>query len=306
MLADVRLTDEPESALTVNGNGDEFAFLAPFGDGWWRVFCWDRREDVPESAPLSLDEVREVTRRALGTDHGMSEARWTSRFHSDERQVPEYRVGRVFLAGDAAHCHSPAGGMGMNTGLQDAANLSWKLAAVLRGAPDALLDTYQSERHPVGREVLQASGTLIRLAMLRSGLGRAMRGLLGGTAIRIPAVHSRAIGRLSGVGFDYDAPDGADRRVGDRAPDQELADGGRLYESLRGGHFALLAPAGTADVEGWADRVRVVAPAGDATECVLIRPDGYVGAVLAPDDTAAVRLALADLCGAPTAQPSAT
>lgn len=306
MLADVRLTEQPEETLTVNGNGDEFAFLAPFGDGWWRVFCWDRRDDVPESAPLGLDEVRAVTERALGSDFGMSEARWTSRFHSDERQVPEYRVGRVFLAGDAAHCHSPAGGMGMNTGLQDAANLSWKLAAVLHGAPEALLDTYQSERHPVGREVLQASGTLIRLAMLRSGLGRAMRGLLGGTALKIPAVHSRAIGRLSGVGFDYDAPEGADRRIGDRAPDQDLADGSRLYEALRGGSFALLAPSGTADVDGWADRVRVVAPAAGTGECVLIRPDGHVGAIIAPDDTAATHLALAELCGAPSAQPSAT
>ncbi|RPF20390.1 FAD-dependent oxidoreductase [Myceligenerans xiligouense] len=306
MLADVRLAEEPEEALTVNGNGDEFAFLAPFGDGWWRVFCWDRRADVPESAPLDLDEVRAVTRRALGTDHGMSEARWTSRFHSDERQVPEYRVGRVFLAGDAAHCHSPAGGMGMNTGLQDAANLSWKLAAVLRGAPESLLDTYHSERHPVGREVLQASGTLIRLAMLRSGAGRAVRGLLGGTAIKIPAVHSRAIGRLSGVGFDYDAPGGADRRVGDRVPDQDLADGRRLYEALHGGRFVLLSPGGTADVDGWADRVRVVAPAEDTGECLLVRPDGYVGAITAPGDTAAIREALTGLCGAPSAQPSAT
>jgi 2-polyprenyl-6-methoxyphenol hydroxylase-like FAD-dependent oxidoreductase len=83
--------------------------------------------------------------------HGMHDPRWISRFHSDERQVPRYRAGRVFLAGDAAHVHSPAGGMGMNTSIQDSANLGWKLAAVLRGqAPDGLLDTYHAERHPVG------------------------------------------------------------------------------------------------------------------------------------------------------------
>jgi 2-polyprenyl-6-methoxyphenol hydroxylase-like FAD-dependent oxidoreductase len=91
-----------------------------------------------------------VARQALGTDYGLHNPRWMSRFHSEERQVPSYRDGRVLLAGDAAHVHSPAGGQGMNTGLQDAANLGWKLAATVRGwAPDGLLDTYHAERHPV-------------------------------------------------------------------------------------------------------------------------------------------------------------
>src|SRR6185369_9841607 len=110
MLADVRLTDAPSDVLAVNSVGDAFAFVAPFGDGWFRVFAWDRNCEQPDSAPLDLDEVRDVTRRALGTDFGMREARWLSRFHSDERQVPHYRRGDVFLAGDAAHVHSPAGG----------------------------------------------------------------------------------------------------------------------------------------------------------------------------------------------------
>jgi len=301
MLADVRLADEPEGALTVNGTGDEFAFIAPFGDGWWRVFCWDRHKDVPDDTSLDLDEVRAVTKRSLGTDFGMSEARWLSRFHSDERQAPAYRVDRVFLAGDAAHCHSPAGGMGMNTGMQDAANLSWKLAAVLRGAPEALLDSYQAERHPVGTEVLQASGTIIRLAMLRSGVGQALRGVIGGTAVKIPAFHNKVLGRLSGVGFDYAAPKGADHLVGNRAPDAALADGTRVYAALRGGHFVLLAPDGTADIAGWEDRVRAVAPAEPADKVVLVRPDGYIGAVAAQGDQRAIRKALNELCGAPTA-----
>lgn len=107
VLADVRLADEPEDLLTVNGAGDAFAFIAPFGDGWYRVMGWKRSRQVPDSEPVDLDEVREIARLALGTDHGMHDARWISRFHSDERQVPSYRTGRVFLMGDAAHVHSP-------------------------------------------------------------------------------------------------------------------------------------------------------------------------------------------------------
>jgi 2-polyprenyl-6-methoxyphenol hydroxylase-like FAD-dependent oxidoreductase len=137
ILADVRLAEKPEGVLTVNGRGDAFAMIASFGDGWYRVMGWNRRNEVSDDAPLDPDEVKEITRRALGTDYGMHDARWLSRFHSDERQAPHYRVGRVFLAGDAAHIHSPAGGQGMNTGLQDAANLSWKLAAAIQGrAPE--------------------------------------------------------------------------------------------------------------------------------------------------------------------------
>jgi 2-polyprenyl-6-methoxyphenol hydroxylase-like FAD-dependent oxidoreductase len=262
MLADVRLSEAPAQAVTVNGVGDCFAFVAPFGDGWYRVFAWDRRNQVPDTAPLALAELAEVTRRALGTDLGMHDARWLSRFHSDERQAPRYRVGRVFLAGDAAHCHSPAGGQGMNTGLQDAANLSWKLAAVLRGAPDRLLDTYETERHPVGRQVLRSSGAIIRLAMIKSRLGRALRGLVGGTVLRIPAIAGKVAGQLSGIGISYG-------RRGRRAPDVRLADGTRLYEALRGGRFVLV---GGADVTGFQDRVHAVA--GDSP--MLVRPDGYV------------------------------
>src|SRR5690606_33833072 len=99
MLADVRLSDPPSDVLTVGSGEDGFALVVPFGDGWYRVIAWDRHRQRPSDDPVELSEVRDVTSRVLGTDHGMHDARWLSRFHSDERMVPQYRVGRVFLAG---------------------------------------------------------------------------------------------------------------------------------------------------------------------------------------------------------------
>jgi 2-polyprenyl-6-methoxyphenol hydroxylase-like FAD-dependent oxidoreductase len=264
MLADVKLTEPPEDVLRVNAVGDGFTFVAPFGDGWYRVFEWDRRRQVDDKAPLELDEIKAVTKRALGTDLGMHDPRWMSRFHSDERQVPKYRVGRVFLAGDAAHCHSPAGGQGMNTGIQDAANLGWKIAAVLNGhMKPELLDTYQQERHPVGKAVLRSSGAIIRLAMVKSRLGRAIRGVIGGFALNRPAILRKAAGQVSGIGIHY----GSQKR----ADDIELTTG-RLFEALRGGRFVLISN-GPAEVP---DFVKVVKPAKPVAQPILVRPDGYV------------------------------
>jgi 2-polyprenyl-6-methoxyphenol hydroxylase-like FAD-dependent oxidoreductase len=269
MLADVRLDHPPADVLTVNAVGDAFAFVAPFGDGWFRVFAWDRRNEHPDTDPLTLDEVRSVTRRALGVDLGIREARWMSRFHSDERQVARYRVGRVLLAGDAAHVHSPAGGQGMNTGLQDAANLGWKLAATLRGwAPAGLLDTYQAERHPVGTMVLRSSGAIIRLAMIRSRAGRWARNTIGAALMRVPAIQRRATGTISGIGIDYpDAP---------RTPDVALAGSGRLYPALGAGTYLVVGPPDSEPtVRPWRDRARLVSPDRRQDTAMLVRPDGH-------------------------------
>src|SRR5690606_38085810 len=112
ILADAKLADPPEEVLTVESNEAGLVFLVPFGDGYHRVIAWDSGRQLPDDAPVDLDEVRDVLRSVHGDDYGMTEARWLSRFHSDERQAPRYRAGRVFLAGDAAHVHSPAGGQG--------------------------------------------------------------------------------------------------------------------------------------------------------------------------------------------------
>ncbi|WP_460065724.1 FAD-dependent monooxygenase [Streptomyces sp. YKOK-I1] len=303
VLADVRLAQEPESLLTVDTVGDAFAFLAPFGDGYYRVIGWNRAHDVPDSEPLDLEEVKEITRRALGRDFGMYDARWMSRFHSDERQARAYRVGRVFLAGDAAHVHTPAGGQGMNTGLQDAANLGWKLAQVLHGrtGPD-LLDTYQAERHPVGRSVLRSSGGIVRLAMAKRPWTLALRGCLTAVLNTVAPARRRAVGRITGIGYRYPAPRGSHRLTGTRVPDVVLAGGGRLHEALRGGRFVLITPDGTADgtsdrTADRAGRLSVGHWASDRRTTLLVRPDGYVAWASDAADAPAIEAALATHVG---------
>lgn len=277
MLADVRLTEAPDDVLAVNGIGDCFAFVAPFGDGWYRIFSWNRANPQPDSAPVDIEEVRMVTRRALGTDFGMHDARWTSRFHSDERQAPTYRVGRVFLAGDAAHVHSPAGGQGMNTGIQDATNLAWKLAAAVQGwGSQELLDSYQAERHPVGRAVLRSSGAIVRAALVRPAAGRIARNVVGGAALSIPAIARKVAGSITGTGFEYARPHGAHKLVGTRVTDTALTGNlTRLYGALRDGRFVLVLPEGTtAEVD--TDRIAVVHSADPNATAMLVRPDAYV------------------------------
>ncbi|MFJ8104535.1 FAD-dependent monooxygenase [Streptomyces sp. NPDC096132] len=296
VLADVRLAEEPETLLTVNAVGDAFAFLAPFGDGYHRVIGWNRARDVADSEPLDLEEVKEVTRLALGHDFGMHDARWMSRFHSDERQAPAYRVGRVFLAGDAAHVHTPAGGQGMNTGLQDAANLSWKLAQVIHGhAGPELLDTYQAERHPVGRAVLRSSGGIVRLAMAKRPWTLALRSALTTFLDTAAPARRRAVGQITGIGYRYPAPRGAHPLTGARVPDVALAGGGRLYEALRGGRFVLITPGGYDDERGAArkDRLTVERWASDRRTALLVRPDGYVAWASDTADASAIEAALA-------------
>ncbi|MET8248460.1 FAD-dependent monooxygenase [Streptomyces sp. NPDC005202] len=294
VLADVLLAEQPEALLTVNAVGDAFAFIAPFGDGYYRVIGWNRGRNVSDSEPVGLDEVKEIARLALGRDFGMHDARWMSRFHSDERQAPAYRVGRVFLAGDAAHVHTPAGGQGMNTGLQDAANLSWKLAQVVTGhAPGALLDTYQAERHPVGKAVLRSSGGIVRLAMAKRPWTLALRAALTTVLTTVAPARRRAVGQITGIGYRYASPRGSHRLVGTRVPDVALAGGGRLYEALRGGRFVLIAPQEYEVGRDRADRLTASRWASDRRTALLVRPDGYVAWAADSADPAAIESAVA-------------
>ncbi len=167
LLADVRLTRAPEDTLTGVTNERGVVLMIPFGDGWFRAIGWDRlREQAPLKEPVTLEEIRDAFHRIAGEDFGMTEMRWSSRFLSERKQAEHYRADRVFIAGDAAHVHSPLGGQGMNTGIGDAMNLGWKLCAALRGtAPGWLLDSYEGERHPVGAAVLRLTDAFNQLVL---------------------------------------------------------------------------------------------------------------------------------------------
>lgn len=291
MLADVQFTDPPKETLSVRGVRTGFGFIAPFGDGWYRVIARHANDTTPDDVPVDFEDLRSLIEEIFGTDFGMHNPRWTSRFHSDERQAPRYRVGRVFLAGDAAHVHSPAGGQGMNTGLQDAANLGWKLAATITGrAPAGLLDSYEAERHPVGKAVLRGSGALLRMAQLRNGFNRAARDVVIRRLLGTGPIRRRAAGIVSGIGIRYPAPDGADKRVGTRARDLKLASvkgqPNRLYEALRGGHFVLVTSGEGPEVpKELRDLVDVVVAADADLQPGLVRPDGYIAWTGTADET---------------------
>jgi 2-polyprenyl-6-methoxyphenol hydroxylase-like FAD-dependent oxidoreductase len=275
LLADVELTRAPGETLTGVTNEKGVVLLIPFGDGWFRAIAWDRlREQAPLSEPVTLEEIRDSFGRIARHDFGMTEMRWSSRFLSERRQARHYRKGRVFLAGDAAHVHSPLGGQGMNTGIGDAMNLGWKLAAAVGGsAPPGLLDSYESERHPVGESVLELTDAFNQLVLSHSKVGRLLRTVVVGTVTRLPRGR-RLIGeRLSGIGIAYPHQRGEDWLVGRRMPDI-VCDGKRIYELLRQGKFVLVT---AAPVElDRPDILHAVDAHPELPDAVLVRPDSYV------------------------------
>lgn len=277
VLADVRMTDPPEDVLTVDSTRRGFCFVVPFGDGWYRVITRDPAIDLPDDAPVDFEEIRRTARGVLGTDHGMHDPRWMSRFHSEERQATTYRRGRVLLAGDAAHVHSPAGGMGMNTGLGDAANLAWKLAATQQGwAGPGLLDTYERERYPVGRLVLRMSGGMVRGMAMGNRLAVPTRRLAVRAVLTVPRARRRALGIVSGIDLRYDPPGGSSPDAGRRAEGLPGVDGAALGEALRRGWFTLLARDRAPHQLAAAADIGVQPLAADVPGWVLVRPDGYV------------------------------
>ncbi|MGZ2484046.1 3-(3-hydroxy-phenyl)propionate hydroxylase [Rhizobium pisi] len=299
ILGEVEMAEEPplgvhRTALGIYAFGREeyeirdgkviFASEGPIG-----VMVPDKNPGA--TAEPTLDDLKQALIAAFGTDYGIHGLKWISRFTDMSRQAAAYRKGRMFLAGDAAHVHSPVGGQGLNTGVQDAVNLGWKLARVLKGcSPDALLDTYHAERHPVGARVLRT--TMAQVALQRAddrteALRDIMIELLG---MDEPRKHIAA--EMSGLAIHYDLGEGHPL-LGRRMPDLDLttSDGPtRVFTLLHDARPVLLVldDAGSFDITPWSDDVTLVHAryAGpwelpalgpvSAPSAVLIRPDGYV------------------------------
>jgi len=271
----VRLARPPSDGLSAKTSADGVVLLVPFGDGWFRAIAWDRtREQAPLSEPVTLSEIRAAFLRIAHTDFGMADMRWSSRFLSERRQAKRYRVGRVFIAGDAAHVHSPLGAQGMNTGIQDAMNLGWKLAQAVGGfAPSWVLDSYEEERHTVGANVLKLTDGFNQLVLGRSLLRRALRRVVITVLLNVPATRHMLEGRLSGIGIRYPRPRGAHPLTGRRMPDIDCS-GTRLYELMRDGRFTVVT-SDKVDI-GRSDVTVAVHVDPGLPAAVLVRPDGYV------------------------------
>jgi 2-polyprenyl-6-methoxyphenol hydroxylase-like FAD-dependent oxidoreductase len=245
------------------------------GDGVFRVVVPADGTAADRTVPPTLDEVRRQLRAVAGTDFGVHSPRWLSRFGDATRQAERYRVGRVLLAGDAAHIHPPVGGQGLNLGIQDAFNLGWKLAAQVRGrAPEGLLDSYHTERHPVGAAVLDNTRAQAVLMSPEPG-PQAVRRLVS-ELMDIDEVNRLLTGKIIATGIRYDLGEGHPL-LGTRLRDVGL-ERGRLYGLMHGGRGLLLDRTGRLSVQGWADRVDHVVDVSAELDvpAVLLRPDGHV------------------------------
>ncbi|WP_433202565.1 FAD-dependent monooxygenase [Dactylosporangium sp. CS-047395] len=253
---------------------DQRFVFAPFGPGVYRVILPTVPAGDRAQQPTLEDFSREL-QAVAGTDFGIHSPRWLSRFGNATRLAERYRVGRVLLAGDAAHIHPPTGGQGLNLGVQDAVNLGWKLAAQVRGwAPDGLLDTYHAERHPVAADVLDNTRAQLELSSTDPGAQAARRLLT--ELMDFEVVNRHLTEKISAIGIRYDLGPGPDL-LGRRMPDLDLQ-GRRLYGRMHQARGLLLDRTGQLTAGAWADRVdAIVEPGADLyAPAVLLRPDGHV------------------------------
>ncbi len=287
MIAEVEM-DEPELGMRREGGGIGPVNRAE-GGGPFRVALTEGH--IEHTSEPTLGDLSEALISAYGTDFGVRSPTWISRFTDMSRQAASYRHGRVLLAGDAAHVHPPHGGQGLNTGVQDAVNLGWKLAQVVnKTSPESLLDTYHAERHPVGARVLHNTMAQVALSSpddRHQALRDTMTELLS-----MDEPRRRIAAMLSGLDIHYDLGEGHPL-LGRRMPDLDLVTANgplRVFTLLHDARPVLLtlgAPGGV-DITPWADRVQVVdaqyvglweLPARGAVPApmaVLMRPDGYV------------------------------
>ncbi|HUQ59228.1 FAD-dependent monooxygenase [Lentzea sp.] len=247
--------------------------FGPAGGGSYRVVV--SCATLSEDRTATIEDFRRELRTIAGTDFGVHSPRWLSRFGDATRLAERYRTGRVLLAGDAAHIHPPAGGQGLNLGVQDAVNLGWKLAAQVHGrAPETLLDTYHSERHPVAAGVLENTRAQVHLMSGEPGARAVLK--LFTELMDLNEVNRFLIEKITALDVRYDLGEGPDL-LGRRLRDVEL-EKGTLYDRLHPGRGAVLDRTGELSVGGWSDRVDLIADPGAALDvpAVLLRPDGHV------------------------------
>ncbi|MYU08185.1 3-(3-hydroxyphenyl)propionate hydroxylase [Streptomyces sp. SID8366] len=285
VAADVRLGGTDPATTHTWAEDGHWAALFPLGTDRQgrrlrRLVLGGPGRSLPRETPVTEDEIREGLRTVFGTGVELLELCYARRITNASRQVEQYRHGRVFLAGDAAHVHLPLGAQGMNTGMQDALNLGWKLGAAVHGwAPGNLLDTYHAERHPAGAAVLRnvrAQSLLMDWAGTRDPQVLAAREIFAEMA-RLPQAQGYLGDLMSGMAVRYPMP-GTESHplVGRPVPDLDLGPA-RIHELLRSGRGVLLDPddAFAEAADPWSHRVDR-AGKGAGVEPMLIRPDGYV------------------------------
>lgn len=288
LIAEVEMRQQPEIGMRREGGG-----IGPVdrerGGGPYRVVLVEQYVD--EAPPPTLHDLRDALVAAYGTDFGVHDPTWISRFTDMTRQAATYRAGRVLVAGDAAHVHPPQGGQGLNVGVQDAVNLGWKLAQVVHGtSPDALLDTYHAERHPVGARAMHHTMAAVALGTTDERHD-ALRAMFG-EVLRLDEPRRRIAGSISGLDVHYDLGPGHPL-LGRRVPDLDLdTDDGpaRVFSLLHDARPVLVnfGSRSRFDIAPWDDRVRAIDARYDgvwelpvlgeveAPNAMLIRPDGYV------------------------------
>jgi 2-polyprenyl-6-methoxyphenol hydroxylase-like FAD-dependent oxidoreductase len=278
LLGEMKVAEDPATvaAIVAEVRQTQLRFGAmPLGDGVYRLVVPAAGVAGDRTVPPALEEFRHQLRAVAGTDFGAHSPRWLSRFGDATRLAERYRTGRVLLAGDAAHIHPPVGGQGLNLGIQDAFNLGWKLAAAVNGwAPEELLDSYHTERHPVAADVLDNTRAQMELLSLEPG-PQAVRRLVS-ELMDFEDVNRHLVEKITAIGIRYDFGAGHEL-LGRRMRDVGLKRG-RLYELMHGGRGILLDQTGRLSVAGWADRVDHVVDVSEELDvpAALLRPDGHV------------------------------
>jgi len=305
ILADVRLSGMPwpQSELAVYWHGDGVLATFPIAPGRYRIIADVGGPKGAHPVDPTLDELQALVERRGPGGLTASDPIWLSGFRINERKVADYRRGRVFVAGDAAHVHSPAGGQGMNTGMQDAFNLAWKLALARRGGRSAglLLDSYSAERSAVGEQALRNAGRITAVGVIKNHAAQTVRNLLGGLLFGLAPVRRAMADALTEISIGYpDSPlNGPSAHgLGGPAPGERIAPVAGQAPIGAGGvpRFALFAAPGPAATRLLRDHPDLLEPALRPPLAEgglwLARPDGYVAATARESDVGPIAACL--------------